>query len=168
MRPRLGRWTKLLARIEAHPALQMTPQAYTSQVRETVQAFRRSTEQGLKGVTSQIEAVASQLQEQVDRARVRKIQQKRLLQVGAAALVIGAAIWVGLSGPIARALPQSWHVPEQMAAATLRRSRWTGGAQMMESEDPQAWNSIVGALRLEKASGTVLEACHVKAVQYRR
>ena len=166
--PTLGTMTKLLARIETHPALQMTPQGYASQVRETVQGVQRSTEQGLRVATGRIEAAANQLQEQVGQVRVREIQQKRLLQVGAAALVIGAAIWIGLSGPIARALPQSWHVPEQMAAATLGRSRWTGGAQMMESEDPQAWNSIVGTLRLEKVNETVLEACHVKAVQFHR
>lgn len=38
---------------------------------------------------------------------------------GAAALIA----WTGLSGPIARALPASWQVPERVAAAALGQDR---------------------------------------------
>ena len=166
--PTLGTMTKLMARIEAHPALQMTPQSYASQVRETVQSVQRSTEQGLRVATVRIEAAATQLQGMVGQARASELQRMRLVQVGGVALVVGAALWLILSGPVARSLPHGWYVPERMAAATLRQSRWDAGAQMMESADPQIWAKVVAAFKLEKADGKVLEACEMKATQTRR
>ncbi len=163
--PTLGTMTKLLARIEAHPALQMTPQAYAGQMRETVQGVQRSTEQGLRVATGRVETAANQLQAMVEQARTGEVQRLRLLQVGGGAVVVGAALWIILSGPIARSLPRGWHVPETMAAAALRASRWDAGAQMMESADPETWAKVVAAFKLEKMDGIVLEACQMKARQ---
>ena len=166
--PTLGTMVKLLTRIEAHPALQMTPQGYAGQVRETVQSVQRSTEQGLRGATGRIEAAANQLQGMLGQARIREMQRKRLLQVGVGAMVAGAALCLTLSGPVARSLPRGWSVPETMAAAMLRESRWDAGAQMMASAKPQTWASVVAAFKLEKAAGSTLEACHLKAIQTQR
>ena len=163
--PTLGTMTKLLARMEAHPALQMTPQGYASQVRETVQGVQRSTEHGLRVATGRMEAAANQLQGMVGQARAAGVQRKRLLQVGTGGIVAGAALWIILSGPLARTLPRGWHVPETMAAATLKTTRWNAGAQMMDTADPQTWARVVAAFKLEKMAGVVLEACQVKATQ---
>lgn len=59
--------------------------------------------------------------------RAARVHRRRLIQasLGGAALGIGA--WIALSGPIARALPHVWHVPERMAAATLGLQKWPAG-----------------------------------------
>ena len=167
--PTLGTMTKLLARIEAHPALQMTPQGYASQVRETVQGVQRSTEQGLRVTTGRIEAAANQLQGMVGQARTGEVQTNAPVAGGRGRSRGGRrALWGLLSGPVARSLPRGWHVPETMAAATLQESRWDAGAQMMESADPQTWAKVVAAFKLERAYGAVLDACLADVARSRR
>lgn len=49
---------------------------------------------------------------------VDRLQRTRLIHAGSG-LLAGMLIWSFLPGAIARSLPESWHVPEWMAARTL-------------------------------------------------
>ena len=57
--------------------------------------------------------------------------------MAAAGVVFGIVFWVSLSGPIARALPASWLVPERMAAASLRLDRYDAGLRLIQSDPRQ-------------------------------
>ena len=71
-----------------------------------------------------------------------------------------AALGVGnLQGPIARALPAGWRVPERMAAATLRLGRWEAGARLMVSARPQDWARLAAASDLQRVNRAKLAAC---------
>lgn len=74
-------------------------------------------------------------------------------------------IWVLLSGPLARRLPQSWHVPEKMAAATLAEDRAGAGQQMIASVNPQEWSRSIAAIKLFRANREVLDACGLAATR---
>jgi uncharacterized membrane protein len=77
--------------------------------------------------------------------------------------VAGVIVWVCFSGPIARALPAGWSVPERMAAMTLRLDRWGAGARLMASASPQGWARLAAASDLEQGNRTVLEDCRKAA-----
>jgi len=79
--------------------------------------------------------------------------------------VLGVIAWVSLSGPVARALPSAWHVPERMAAATLKLGRWEAGSRLMESANPSVWASMANGLRLESDNLPALNACRRAASQ---
>lgn len=79
--------------------------------------------------------------------------------------VAGVIVWVCFSGPIARALPASWSVPERMAAATLRLDRWEAGARLMRSANPASWSGLVAASGLERENRAQLEACRKAALK---
>ena len=83
--------------------------------------------------------------------------------VGGAGLVLGMVAWAGLSGPMARALPASWAVPEQMAAATLHLDRWQAGARLIASVSPAGWAMIEDNARLEIDNREKLAGCRMAA-----
>ena len=77
--------------------------------------------------------------------------------------VAGVIVWVCFSGPIARALPAGWSVPERMAAATLRLDRWGAGARLMASASQQGWARLAAASDLERENRTALDDCRKTA-----
>ena len=69
----------------------------------------------------------------------------------------------GLSAPVARALPPSWAVPEQMAAATLHLDRRQAGARLLASVSPAGWAMIEDNTRLEMDNREKLAGCRLAA-----
>ncbi len=82
--------------------------------------------------------------------------------------VAGVIVWVCFPGPIARALPEGWSVPERMAAATLRLNRWEAGVRLMGSANPQGWAQLAKAAELDRTNRAALDDCRRAAARTAR
>lgn len=60
---------------------------------------------------------------------------RRALALAAASAASGALVWGLALGPVARALPASWRVPERLAAATLDLPMAEAGRRLLEAGD---------------------------------
>jgi hypothetical protein len=70
------------------------------------------------------------------RAELRRDQLwRRALALAAASAVAGALAWGLALGPVARALPASWRVPERLAAATLDLPMAEAGRRLLAARD---------------------------------
>ena len=96
-------------------------------------------------------------------ARERHRQNRLLAMAAAAGLVVGAGLWVGLSGPVARALPANWAAPERMAAATLGVDGWSAGQRLMRWASPPGFQLAVQGDRLVRANREALAKCEAAA-----
>ena len=163
--PTLSAVAASLAKIEGHPALQLTPQGHAQQLRAAQEAAQRQGEHALASATSRVSNTASELARTLDQARTADRQNWRLVQVGGGAFALGAVLWAALSGPIARTLPASWALPEKMAAATVALDRWHAGERIMQSGNPASWRDVVEAAELAKANGPALAACKAVAAK---
>jgi len=157
--PTLAAIAQSLAAMEAHPALQLTPDALVSQIRQAAEAAQHEGRRELAYAVQRVDAAGAGLERVAKRQRTEREQVRQLAILTAAGAVAGIIVWVCVSGPIARALPASWSVPERMAAATLRLDRWEAGSQLMRSVDPASWNELVAGDRLERANRAKLVAC---------
>jgi hypothetical protein len=146
--PTLGQMAAALAKIEAHPALKLTPEAFAYQVTQACAGAQQQGSRDLSAAIAQVDGVAAELARLAVHHRAGREQNRWLAIVAGIGAVFGVVIWLGLSGPIARALPAGWAVPERMAAATVGTDRWHAGAQMMASADPVGWNETVFAANL--------------------
>jgi hypothetical protein len=163
--PTLGKMAASLAKIEAHPALQLTPEAFAYQVRQARDAAQQQGSRDMSAAIQRVDAAGAGLERMAERQRTGREQLRQVAIMTAVGAVAGVIVWVCLSGPIARALPAGWSVPEKMAAATLRMDRWSAGAQMMASADPSSWKAVMDATRLVRANTDVVTACRQKAVR---
>ena len=157
--PTLGTIAATLAAIEAHPALELTPEAFAYQVRQAGEAAQQQGGRELADAVQRVDAAGAELERLAERQRTGREQVRQVAIMTAVGAVAGVIVWVCFSGPIARALPASWSVPERMAAATLRLNRWEAGGQIMRSVDPASWNELVQGAALERANRAKLSAC---------
>jgi hypothetical protein len=166
--PTLGKMAAALAKIEAHPALQMTPEAFAYQVRQARDAAQQQGSRDLAIAVQRVDATGAGLERLAERQRTGREQSRQLAIMTAVGAVAGVIVWVCLSGPIARALPASWSVPERMAAATLRLDRWEAGSRIMRTANPQVWALTMEAAELAKANYVALQDCRAAVARTKR
>jgi hypothetical protein len=152
-----------LAKIKAHPALQLTPEAFAYQVRQASETARQEGGRQLEHAVQRLSGAAAELERVAVSQRTGREQVRQVSIMTAVGAVAGVIVWVCFSGPIARALPAGWSVPERMAAATLRLDRWGAGARLMASASPQGWARVAEASELEQANRSALDACQAVA-----
>ena len=146
--PTLGKMAASLAKIEAHPALQLTPEAFAYQVKQAREAAQQQGSRDLSTAIQRMDGAAADLARLAVQQRAGREQNRWLAIVAGIGAIFGVVIWMGFSGPVARSLPAGWSVPERMAAATLRLDRWDAGARLMQNANSQSWARIVDASAL--------------------
>ena len=159
----LGVIVQRLQAIEDHPALTMTPQQYGQALRAASEAVEKRAEQQFYGVIQGLDGVTRDLKERLAGARARHRQNRLLALAAAAGVVVGAGLWAGLSGPLARTLPASWAAPEKMAAATLGLDGWNAGQRLMRWASPPGFQLAVQGDRLVRANREALGKCGAAA-----
>jgi hypothetical protein len=157
--PTLAAIAQSLAAMEAHPALRLTPDALASQVRQASEAAQQQGQRELANAVQRVDAAGADLERLAERQRTGREQVRQVAIMTAVGAVAGAIVWVFFSGPLARALPAGWSVPERMAAATLNLSRWDAGARLMKSDNPQGWAQVAEGAKLERENRPALEDC---------
>jgi len=78
---------------------------------------------------------------------------------------VGIALWMAITGPIARELPVSWQMPEGFAARTMGASMWDAGKKLMAAADPETWNAVVADKMLVDDNVAAIAACRKTAVK---
>jgi hypothetical protein len=157
--PTLAAIAQSLAAMEAHPALRLTPDALASQVRQASEAAQQQGRRELANAVQRVDAAGADLERLAERQRTGREQVRQVAIMTAVGAVAGVIVWVCFSGPVARALPAGWSLPERMAAATLRLDRWDAGARLMQSANPQGWAWVAEASNLEGDNRAVLNEC---------
>ena len=138
-------------------ALRLTPQDLGAQTRQAVDAAQQQGRRELSNAVQLVNAAATEMQGLVQGERAGRDQDRWLAIAGGTGLVVGMILWACFSGPVARALPASWSVPEKMAAATLHLDRWDAGARLMQSASPPGWAQMVAGVDLEQANTAALD-----------
>jgi hypothetical protein len=161
--PTLAAIAQSLAAMEAHPALRLTPDALASQVCQASEAAQQQGRRELANAVQRVDAAGADLERLAERQRTGREQVRQVAIMTAVGAVAGAIVWVCFSGPIARALPAGWSVPERMAAATLRLDRREAGMQILRTADPALWNELAAGSRLERDNAAALRVCGLVA-----
>ncbi|MDP2130307.1 MAG: DUF6118 family protein [Erythrobacter sp.] len=79
-------------------------------------------------------------------------------------MLAGIFLWSFLPGTIARAMPESWHWPERIAARIVGApSVWDAGIRMMQSDSPEAWNALARAADIQRDNRDAIDACRKSA-----
>jgi hypothetical protein len=164
MAKRLDAISGSLGYIAEHPAMQMTPESFRKHIEVAVVAARRADQEHIEQACKDSRQATQQLRAALAQVRTAGEQKRRLWQgIGGGALA-GILLWSFLPGTIARAVPESWHWPERMAAKmTGESSRWDAGARLMQIDNPQAWSALVEATDLLRDNRDAIDACRKSA-----
>lgn len=164
MAKRMGEISESLKGMAGHPAMQMTPDSIGNRIAAAAEAARRSDQDRISQARNDLSHAAQEMRSVTAHARTVAEQRQQLYQVAGGALLAGVLLWSFLPGTIARAMPESWHWPERMAARIVgASSRWDAGARLMQSDSPEAWNALVQAADIQRENRDAIDACRKAA-----
>lgn len=153
-----------LKSMAGHPAMQMTPDSIGQRIAAAAESARRSDQDRISQVRSDLNHAAQEMRSVTANARTATEQRRQLSQVAGGAFLAGILLWSFLPGTIARAMPESWHWPERMAARMVgASSRWDAGARLMQSDSPEAWNALAKAADIQRDNRDAIDACRRSA-----
>ncbi len=111
--------TEGIARVEQAPAVKLTPSMMVQQLAKAAADARADDKRQMDEARADLHKVIGRIDGIVVRARSTDHQRKRELWMMVSAFLAGILLWSILPGVVARSLPESWHVPQGLAARTL-------------------------------------------------
>lgn len=169
MTKRMGAISESLKGMAGHPAMQMTPDSIGQRIAAAAESARRSDQDRISQARSDLHHATQEMRSVTAHARTVAEQRHQLYQVAGGALLAGILLWSFLPGTIARAMPDSWHWPERMAARMVGApSRWDAGARLMQSDSAEAWSALAQAADIQRENRDAIDACRKSAASSRQ
>lgn len=164
--PTLGKLSKSLSAIQAQLAGLEEPNAIITQIDEFARLAIRTSTQSLATPLAELRedrAAFRQWSSMIAEHQARRVENRswwnRLAIAASTGFFVGMLSWGLLLGPVARALPASWEVPEALAAATLRRSKGEAALRLMQVADPLQHRRLVVLRGLPESAIEPLRKC---------
>ncbi len=169
MTKRLEEMVENLDCIEEHPAMQVTPDSFGRRIEAAAEAARRGDQTRINDAYNELRQATHDMRGVTSHARNSADQRRKVFQAVGSGVLGGILLWSFLPGTIARAVPESWHWPEAMAAGMVgESSRWNAGTRLMQSESLQAWRVLAQAAELLRDNRDAIDVCRKSAATSRQ
>ena len=143
------------------PAMTFTPDAMAAQIAAAGKKARAEDSAVIQRARERIDGAAHHMERLADTIATAREQRRRLVWAAGGGALAGMLLWSILPGVALRTLPQSWHMPENMARHIIGEpTLWEAGSRLMRADSPQAWNALTDAAELLR------ENC--QAIAYKR
>ncbi len=169
----LGEIAALLERMRAAinglartPAMKLTPDAMATEIIAAGTKARAADSAAMEKARVRFDNAAHRIEQLVGTVTMVREQQRRLLWAVGGGLLAGMLLWSFLPGVILRALPQSWHMPENMARHIIGEpTLWSAGGRLMQAGNANRWNEIVDADTMRRANLDIITKCERTAAK---
>ncbi|MBU0555680.1 MAG: hypothetical protein KKD64_11370 [Alphaproteobacteria bacterium] len=127
-------------RVERSPAVRLSPAAMADEIRKAGTDARAEDHALLSATRDALMRSIGCVDGIVERGRAADQQLRRVIWAGVGGALGGTLLMAILPGAIARSLPESWHVPEWMAARTIGLDQRAAGERMIatSADEPDA------------------------------
>lgn len=157
--------TETLDTLVSKPAMELTPETMAQRLDRVAWQARQTDQKLISAAGRRYDDAIRELRGIVASARHAADQRDYLIWAASGGVLAGCLLWASLPGPLARALPESWHMPEKIAARVLRQpSIWEGGVRLMRVGSPKAWRAISAAAQMRRDNKDKLAACEKRAL----
>jgi Family of unknown function (DUF6118) len=164
MAKQLGAVGGYLKGMTAHPAMQLTPETVADRIAVAAQSARRADQDQIVQSRTELQHATRELRAITTSVRTSADQRAIVTQAAIASVLAGALLWSFLPGAVARALPDSWQLPERMAARIVDAPTVTeAGIRLIQSQNPEGWQEMQFGAQLEAQNREALSACKAKA-----
>lgn len=164
---RLERIAHNIVWIAEQPAMTLTPDAMAQQIEEAGRKMREKDAATISSARGAFEDATAKTERREQNARTVVAQKRFVLLAVGAAVAATTLLCSFLPGTVARSLPESWLVPERMAARTLRLDRWSAGERLLAIANPDQWRAVLRAYRIVQDNREAIEACERAAASAR-
>lgn len=124
-----------LHRIEQSRTLSLSPVKLTEEINAAAGAARAQDQKMLAEARDALNLSLGWINGMINRGQAVERRTEREWMIGAGGLLAGILLWSILPGAVARALPESWHAPEWMAARMMGVEMEVAGRRLIEAAD---------------------------------
>jgi len=151
------------------PAMALTPNTMAEQIAAAGKTARAADSAAIAQARDRIDQAAARMEYLEGTVATAREQRRRLVWAAGGGLLAGMLAWSILPGVTLRAMPQSWHMPESMAAHIVGEpTLWEAGTRLMQADSPQAWAVLNRAATMLQDNREAIEACRQNAIRAKR
>lgn len=169
----LGEMAKKLAAIAQgtnaiadKPAMRLTPDDMAARIDAVGRQARQADAEALRQVRIAFDQESNAMRQIVGNARTALEQRRHLRWATAIGLAAGVVLWSFLPGTIARMTPESWQLPETMAARMLGESTlWEAGTRLMRVGSLPTFNALTQANEMLRDNRRKIDQCRREAAR---
>ncbi|AJA11206.1 hypothetical protein SKP52_21760 [Sphingopyxis fribergensis] len=160
---------KTLAAIAAKPAMEMTPETMGQRMDQAARKARQSDREQIAAAENRYDHAVRELGRMMASAKSAHEQREWLAWTGGGGVLAGCLLWAVVPGPIARAFPESWHMPEKIATRALGEPTiWEAGVRLLRVGSPEAWRAISDAAVMRHQNRETIANCEKTAAKTKR
>ena len=141
------------------PALRLSAKDWSHDIATAAQEARRSDQQAFAEARHGFERMAAEMAAHLRSARSAERQRQWLIWTTAGGIVAGMLLLAIIVGPVVRAMPESWHWPERMAASILGTDEETAGVRLIKTAAPDRWRDIVAGYQIISDNRAAIAQC---------
>src|SRR3546814_19993948 len=117
--------------------MKLTPETLGERVNASVASATGELHNLVNSTRSDMSEAARELRGLIGTTRARWQQARWLFWIGLGGVVLGILLYALLAGLIARAMPDSWRLPERMATRALSQTPlWTADPHLTQTAPP--------------------------------
>ena len=148
-----------LKTLAAMPALRLTPHDWAHEIAAARAEARRIDQEALTQARDALQQAARDMTAKLTSAKSAENQRQWLLWTWTGGFFAGMLLLgIGI-GPVVRAMPESWHWPESMAADIVGMGQEAAGAHLIESAKPNRWRDIAFGYRIVSDNRDAIAQC---------
>ena len=141
------------------PALRLSAKDWSHEIAAAAQEARRSDQQAFANAQHGLERMIAEMAAQLRSARSAEYQRQWLIWTTAGGIAAGMLLLAIIVGPVVRAMPESWHWPERMAASILGTDEETAGVRLIKTAAPDRWRDIVAGYQIISDNRAAIAQC---------
>jgi hypothetical protein len=153
--------------LSKRPAMELTPQQMEKQIEAAGGHVRSADHHAWLNAHRELQGTIQSVRGVVASAVEADKQNRWLLGVAAAALVVGSALGMIVPPLMTSAAPESWYWPERKAVGILGRDGWNSGMRLLQVYEPQRSRALTEASQLVSANQKELADCRSRALEAR-
>ncbi len=158
--------TETLDMLASKPAMELTPENMAQRLDRAARQARQTDQELIRTAGRRYDDAIGELRGIVASARHAADQREYLTWAASGGVIAGCLLWAILPGPIARALPESWHMPEKIATRVLHEPTiWEGGVRLLQVGSPAAWRAISDAAEMRYNNREAIDHCEQRAAK---
>lgn len=164
MADQLAKVSMTLSTIGNKPAIELTPEDIAVQIKRASLGMLRDSSDLFRHGRKDLDNATGRLAAIVGRVRAEDEQKRQTWRFAGVGFLVGIMLWSILPGTIARAMPESWQLPERMARKAVGAPTIVeAGLRMIESQNPGGFEELIAAQSILSANREALHRCKERA-----
>ncbi|MBU6298647.1 MAG: hypothetical protein KGJ79_05185 [Alphaproteobacteria bacterium] len=147
------------------PALRLAASDWGREIAAAGDEARRFDRETLMSTVETLQRTTRDMTASLRSARSANDQREWLLLTAAGCFVAGMLFLVLVIGPVVRGMPESWHVPERLAASIVGVDRVAAGARLIGTAAPKTWQDTILGYRIVRKNRVAITRCNEMAAK---